>query len=256
MSYTPMMLAYLRQFVPPGPYSRDAVGLALLPVLIAVVLLVLERYGLQSAFLRMFGDGLRRSGWQVNDIQFLAQVYFSSACLVLFVLVPILYQRVFPLPVSDPFGLAWRPAIKHMPVYLSLLAVTLPVLWWAAGRPAFHEFYPMYKPVSLPMWLAFELFYLGQFFCVEFFFRGFTLFRLEQRFGLHAISLMVVPYALLHIHKPFPEALGSIVAGLVLGMLALRTRSIWPGVLVHGGVAFAMDWFALLRSGRMAALWQ
>ena len=72
----------------------------------------------------------------------------------------------------------------------------------------------------------------------------------------HPPMAMVVPYALLHIHKPFPEAMGSIVAGLVLGMLALKTRSIWPGLVVHGGVALAMDWFALLRSGTMAVLWQ
>jgi membrane protease YdiL (CAAX protease family) len=250
------MFAYLRQFVPPGPYTRDGVGLALLPVLVAFILLILDRFGLQSAFMDMFGNRLRLSSWQVNDMQFLAQVYFSAACLVLFVLVPLLYNRVFPLRIADPFGLAWRPAIRHMPVYLTLLALMLPVLWWAAGHPAFHQFYPMYKPSSPAMWLAFELIYLGQFFCVEFFFRGFTLFRLEQRFGLHAVSLMVVPYALLHIHKPFLEGLGSIVAGLVLGMLALKTRSIWPGLAVHGGVAFAMDWFALLRSGRMTVLWQ
>lgn len=256
MSYTPVMFAYFRQFVPPGPYTRHDVGLAMVPVLIAMVLLVLDRYGLQTSFLRMFGEGLRQSGWHVNDINFLAQVYFSSACLLLFVLVPLLYNRLFPSGMADPFGLAWRPAIRHLPVYLSLLGLMLPLLWWAAGRPAFQEFYPMYKPVSPAAWLAFELIYLGQFFCVEFFFRGFALFRLEQRFGLHAVSLMVVPYALLHIHKPFPEALGSIVAGLVLGMLALKTRSIWPGLAVHGGVALAMDWFALLRSGRMAVLWQ
>ena len=49
--------------------------------------------------------------------------------------------------------------------------------------------------------------------------------------------------------------LASIVAGLALGMLALKSRSIWPGVIIHCTVAFCMDWFALVRSGRMAALW-
>ena len=249
------MFAYLRQYLPPPPYSRDQLGLALLPVLIAVVLLVLDRYGLQQAFVERYGHTLVAQGWNRNDIQFLAQVYFSSACLLLFVLIPLLYQVVFPLRTPNPLGLALRPARPHLPVYLLLLVIMLPVLWWAAAGPRFHHFYPMYKPVSVTLWLLYEGTYMVQFFCVEFFFRGFTLFRLQTRFGLHAVTLMVVPYALLHIHKPFPEALGSIVAGLVLGMLALKSRSIWPGVLVHCSVALAMDYFALLRSGRMAALW-
>ena len=61
-------------------------------------------------------------------------------------------------------------------------------------------------------------------------------------------------YALIHIYKPFPEAVGSIIAGYVLGWLALRTRSIWPGVFVHCSVALAMDTLALWQTGRLAQL--
>ena len=89
---------------------------------------------------------------------------------------------------------------------------------------------------------------------MEFFYRGFCLFRFERLAPGFAIFIMVIPYALLHIHKPFPEAMGSIVAGLVLGALALKSRSIWPGVLIHCTVAFCMDWFALIHSGWMAVL--
>ena len=93
-----------------------------------------------------------------------------------------------------------------------------------------------------------------QFVAVEFFFRGFMLFRLERYAGYHAVALMVIPYALIHLHKPFPEAVGAIVAGIVLGFLALRTRSIWPGVIVHCGVALSMDVFAMINSGRIHLL--
>jgi len=65
---------------------------------------------------------------------------------------------------------------------------------------------------------------------------------------------MVIPYALIHVHKPLPEALAAVVAGLVLGWLAVKTRSIWPGVLVHGSVALMMDVFALFHAGRLQAL--
>jgi membrane protease YdiL (CAAX protease family) len=45
--------------------------------------------------------------------------------------------------------------------------------------------------------------------------------------------------------KPMPETLGAIGAGLILGTLAMRTKSIWGGVLIHMGVALTMDVFAV-----------
>jgi membrane protease YdiL (CAAX protease family) len=41
------------------------------------------------------------------------------------------------------------------------------------------------------------------------------------------------------------ETFGAIGAGLILGTLAMRTRSIWGGVLIHIGVAMTMDVLAL-----------
>ena len=45
------------------------------------------------------------------------------------------------------------------------------------------------------------------------------------------------------------ETLGALVAGTILGYLALRTRSIWPGVLLHGGIALTMDVLAMWQKG-------
>jgi membrane protease YdiL (CAAX protease family) len=248
------MWDYVKSYLPPGPYSRDAVGTVLLPILIALVMLLVDQFGLQSRFMQRYGSALLLEGVDSNHIRFLAQVYFSAFTLLCFVGLPLLFHVLFPPDLDNPFGFRIRSCRPHLPIYLLLLAFMLPTLWLASAQPGFYVFYPMYKPVSLPAWLAYEAVYMLQFFAVEFFFRGFTLFRLESRFGYHAITIMVVPYALLHIHKPFPEALASIVAGLVLGLLALKSRSIWPGVFIHCAVAFCMDWFALIRSGWMAAL--
>ena len=131
----------------------------------------------------------------------------------------------------------------------------LPILWIAAGRQDFIHFYPLYNPDNLNLWLLFETDLSKPiFFVSNIFFRGHLLLRLNDRFGYPAIGMMVVPYALIHIYKPFPEALGSIVAGLLLGYLAIRIRSIWPGVFLHCGVALSMDTFALIQSGRMTNL--
>src|SRR5690606_8230997 len=80
---------------------------------------------------------------------------------------------------------------------------------------------------------------------LEFFFRGFMLKALAPRLGSSAIFVMVVPYCMIHFGKAMPETLGAIVAGLVLGTLAMRTRSIWGGVLLHIAVALTMDLLAV-----------
>ncbi len=248
------MREYLKNYLPPGPYTRDSVGLALLPVLIALVMLLVDQFGLQTRFMQRFGISLLEQGIDSNHIHFFAQVYFSSFTLLCFVALPLLFHTVLPPGLDNPFGFRIKSCRPHLPVYIAILVFMLPLLWLASTRAGFYLFYPMYKPVSIQMWLAYEATYMLQFFAVEFFFRGFALFRLESRFGYHAITIMVVPYALLHIHKPFPEALASIVAGLVLGLLALKSRSIWPGVVIHCVVAFCMDWFALIHSGLMGVL--
>ena len=55
-----------------------------------------------------------------------------------------------------------------------------------------------------------------------------------RSFGAGAIWSMVVPYCMIHYGKPYLEACAAIIAGVVLGSLAMRTRSIYAGFLVHG----------------------
>ncbi len=229
--------------------DRAVVGLALTPVLIAVVLLLLDRYGIQRAFYQHFSELDLYRAMGDRGQSFTAQLHFSASCLTLFVLVPLLFHLAFPVDNIHAYGLSLRAAITHFPLYGIMLLIMLPVLWFVSATEGFKQFYPMYKPAAIEDWLLYELVYMLQFFAIEFFFRGFCLFRLERIAGLYAIVIMVIPYALIHIYKPLPEALGSVGAGLILGYMAIKTRSIWPGLLVHCGVAFSMDVFALFRNG-------
>ena len=56
---------------------------------------------------------------------------------------------------------------------------------------------------------------------------------------------MIIPYCMIHYGKPLPETLGAIGAGILLGTIAMRTRSIWGGVIIHVAVAVTMDVLAL-----------
>jgi membrane protease YdiL (CAAX protease family) len=94
------------------------------------------------------------------------------------------------------------------------------------------------------MW---QILYFVQFICVEFFFRGFLLHGLKQKFGYYSVFIMTIPYCMIHFGKPMPETFSAIIAGIILGTLSLKSNSIWLGVAIHYSVAITMD---------LAAIWQ
>ena len=109
--------------------------------------------------------------------------------------------------------------------------------------PPFVAKYPLCKAVagSWQAFLPYQLAYGIYMFSWEFFFRGFMLFGLERRFGNYTLLIQTIPFAVMHHAKPLPEALGSIIAGVCLGVLALETRSFLYGAAIHWLVAMTMD---------------
>jgi membrane protease YdiL (CAAX protease family) len=57
----------------------------------------------------------------------------------------------------------------------------------------------------------------------------------------------MLPFLILHNGKPAPETFGAIIAGIALGVLALRTNSILYCVLTHMSVMFSIDLISVLR---------
>ncbi|HTJ43397.1 MAG TPA: type II CAAX endopeptidase family protein [Kofleriaceae bacterium] len=140
-----------------------------------------------------------------------------------------------------------RGTIQHLWVYAALFAAVFPLVVLASRTAAFQETYPFYKLAnrsSTDLW-SWEAMYAAQFLSLEFFFRGVMLSCLRRVAGSNAIFVMIVPYCMIHYGKPMPETIGAIGAGLILGTLAMRTRSIWGGVMIHVGVAISMDVLAL-----------
>src|SRR4029077_10260653 len=135
-------------------------------------------------------------------------------------------------------------------IYAALFAAILPVVIIASYSKPFLATYPFYKAAarSWTDFVAWELMYAASFVALEFFFRGFLLFTLERQMGAYAIFVMIVPYCMIHFHKPVAEVCGAVFAGIVLGTLAMATRSIWCGVLIHISVAWSMDLLVLLHT--------
>jgi membrane protease YdiL (CAAX protease family) len=150
------------------------------------------------------------------------------------------------------FGLRARGFREHAWIYAVCVAAMVPIILVVSRQRDFINYYPMYK-VAGRSWTDFALWevaYLAQFFTLEIFFRGFWL-RAMRGFGAGAIWSMVVPYCMIHFGKPYLEACGAMVAGIVLGSLAMYTRSIYAGFLVHATVAVLNDGVSLYRAGKL-----
>ncbi len=148
---------------------------------------------------------------------------------------------------------------QNISPYLLLLAAMLPLIAWASFQPDFMSTYPTYRDSSaneffgVAPWvtaLAFELFYGFDFISTELLFRGFLIIGMAHLLGRGTLLPMVVCYASLHFGKPLGETIGSVFGGYILGVIALNSRSVWGGILVHVGIAWAMEiaaWLQLTR---------
>ena len=162
-------------------------------------------------------------------------VWWVAWALIAFIALPAILMLLLPGKRLRDCNLSWQGFREHYSVYVVLYAAVLPVVWLVSLSPDFYNFYPMY-PQAGRSWFdlfAWEGLYAGQFVALEFFFRGFLVGGLSRYMGIAAVPVSVMPYMMIHFTKPWPEALASIVAGLVLGSLAWKTKSIWGGVCVH-----------------------
>jgi membrane protease YdiL (CAAX protease family) len=164
----------------------------------------------------------------------------------------LLWRLLFPRDRIRDLGLRAAGFREHLWIAALCVAVMVPVLHLAQLQPDFGATYPFYRHAgrSWADFLAWEAIYVAQFLALELFFRGWWI-GTSRSFGAGAIFAVAVPYAMIHFGKPYFEAVGALVAGVVLGSLAVRTRSIWPGFLVHSTVAVLMDVAALRARGAL-----
>lgn len=179
--------------------------------------------------------------------------------LPLYVFYRIVDQRPNP---SSFYGMA--PKRKGLVLYALLLGLMIPLITIASFQPDFLASYPTYRDTNaneffgVPEWvtaLVYELCYGWDFVPTELLFRGFLVIGMSQSrpdkiLGRGAVLPMVVWYSAIHFGRPAGEAISSILGGYLLGVLALSTRSIWGGLLIHMGIAWGMEIAAFLQNAR------
>ena len=146
--------------------------------------------------------------------------------------------------------------INFKPFLLALLSL-IPILFLVSFLPEFINYYPKYRSTlgiissGLPEILfsiPYELSYGLNLFSVEIIFRGLFIFAFIPFLGKGSVYPMVGIYCLFHLGKPPLECISSIFGGYILGVIALYSRSILGGSMIHIGMAWSMEWFAWLQN--------
>jgi len=214
-------------------------------LLSAPVLLTLYRYhGYPQFFYEYFpqvkslyqGDLIARY-WQFG-------VFF----LLMFIL-PVLYVKFVMKGSLQQFGWGWGDVKYGLRWLITIPLLVAPIIYIASKMPSLRVEYPLAKSLLTDQshLFIYETAYVMFYYVAwEFFFRGFILFGLKDRFGaVNAILIETISSCLVHIDKPEGEIVGSIVVGILFGMIALRSRSIWYVFLIHVSIGVLTDLFII-----------
>lgn len=144
--------------------------------------------------------------------------------------------------------------LESLKPYLMMLLIMVPLLVVASTQKDFQSVYPKAKVLqTIPskgwQYAVYELCYGFDFISIEFFFRGFLILALANICGTHCIIPIACFYCTIHLGKPMAEAVSSFWGGLLLGIIAYNTGSIWGGLIVHLGIAWLMEltgWLGIL----------
>ena len=261
-------LEHKRALLASGEYDRRPLAL----FVITAVILTLQYYydadfyqGLLKPLLREWEVAGADSPWGIGEhvsVKHYGDLYrliwWAVTRIAGYTLIPfVVWKILFPKDSLLDMGLRVKGLHKHAWIYLLCLTVVVPAVFMVASQPDFGNYYPFYKKSSRSWFdfLVWEAFYVAQFFGLEVFFRGFWLNTLRRSMGSTAIFAMCVPYCMIHYGKPYLETCGAIIAGIALGSLSMRTKSIYSGFLVHVTVAILMDFLALAQKDALPTLW-
>lgn len=165
------------------------------------------------------------------------------AFIVFFIIPVLIIKIVFKENLKD-YGIKTGNIKDGIKLSVFILAILLPLLYSGVNSPDFLQEYPLVKGAffSVKLIILWELIYLVYYIAWEFFFRGFLLFGLSKNGSIfNALVIQTVISTLLHIGKPFGETFSAIFGGIIFGILALRTGSIFYPLIVHFIIGISTD---------------
>ena len=167
----------------------------------------------------------------------------------LFLLIPILIISILFNDNLKNYGLVLGNRKVGITITTVSFLLFIPIIYFISISENFSQYFPLMKSATddFSIFIIYEILFITFIFSWEFIFRGFLLFGLEAKFGIYSIFIQMMPFVLLHNGKPFIETLSSIFGAIFLGYLALRTRSIFYGFLIHASILLTLDIIAYLN---------
>lgn len=170
--------------------------------------------------------------------------FFLMFCLPVIFVKLILKKNLRELGLS---GGDWKFGLKLILITIPLIIV--PLIFFASSMGDLQQEYPLSKAIihRHKLILIYEVAYVLLYYLAwEFYFRGFLLFGLKDKFGeTPAVLIQTISSCLIHIGKPEGEIIGSIIVGILFGYIALRTKSIWYVFFMHASIGVLTDLFII-----------
>lgn len=133
---------------------------------------------------------------------------------------------------------------------LIFFLVMLPLVWIVSASESFANTYPLggsELKTNLGLFLIYEACVMFYMLGWEFFWRGYMLFGLKPKLGYYSVFIQMIPFFILHRGKPELELFASIIAGIILGIQALRSGSFFYCWLLHCCVMISIDSISVIR---------
>ncbi|MFT6210698.1 MAG: hypothetical protein ACJAYA_001122 [Bacteroidia bacterium] len=197
---------------------------------------------------------VRAQDWSLHEMVFVSKGHFFFHQMVISLAGLGIVKLLFHKWAAIEYG--FRADWKTLKPYFFVLAIVAPLIISASFFPDFQKAYPQYKPwdykevfdLRIGQRAAiFEMCYSTGFVAVEAIFRGALAITMVKIMGPRAVLAMASFYCVFHFGKPAGEAVGAFFGGYALGVLAIHSRSVLGGLIVHLGVAMLMETMGYLH---------
>lgn len=206
------------------------------------VLLTIPVLTSTSWYIQDFAENLQFIPFRVN--RFYTIIFLD---IVLYLIIPVLINKLIFRQSLKSSGINFNSFRKYRYILL-LLFLFIPVSWIISANysASYLDYYihSKYNSVPVAFYFIIMFFYV---FSWEYFWRGFVLFNLEKKLGVYAIFIQTIPFVMMHFGKPWYETYSSILGGILLGYLALKTRSFIYGFILHYLLIAIIEIFILYR---------
>lgn len=226
-------------------YDKNKINIYLILLSSPVLLTIFWYFGKARFYKQIFG--ILSNG---SNTEFYTYVLEFMSFFILMFVIPALFIRFRLKKNISEFGLGLgdiKFGIKFIAVIIPCLI--LPIIYFASKMPDIRGEYPLFRMLYTRKDLVFlyELCYvIFYYFAWEFYFRGFLIFSLKSEFGgVNAVMIETISSCLIHIGKPPGETIGSIIVGVIFGLIALRTKSIWYVFILHAVIGVLTDIFII-----------